>query len=186
MKVEINTIRLAARKLSPDQYILLALLYHKEYNKIINVFGKVKAKDIRNSLIPSKYILSGKETSFKKTIISANVAKLLGIRADKINFWQFYIAYPSKVGSRVLRAANPDSQLALKHKVKYLTKVKSITDHNRIVKATEAFIAKQRIAGKMQYLPAMETVLNNSLWEQWDTFIDTIGREGASWNSDTI
>ena len=55
-----------------------------------------------------------------------------------------------------------------------------------MVLATEAYVAKQRIAGKLQYLPAMETVLNNSLWEQWEEFVETVGEEGANWNTTTI
>ena len=187
MKLEIDTSRLASRGMSPDQYVLLGLLYHKEYNKIVRTFGKQRAIIIRNSLIPSKYILSDKTTTFKKTIISiANVSKLLGIRADKINFWNFYNIYPIRVGSRVLRAANPGSELAIKHEKKYLAKVKTLTDHKKAVEATEAFVNKQKIAGKLNYLPAMSTVLNNCLWQQWEEFIETVGSEGANWNTDDI
>ncbi len=187
MKFLLDTARITARKITPDQYILLGLLYHKEYNVIKKLFGKTKALELRNSLVGTKYILSNDKTLFKETIIStANVGKMLGIRSDKINFWQFYNAYPIRHGNRVLRAANSDSQLAMKHEKKYISKVKTKTDHERAVKAIEAFVAKQRISGKLQYLPAMETVLNNALWEQWEGFIETIGEEGADWNSTNI
>ena len=32
----------------------------------------------------------------------------------------------------------------------------------------------------------METVLNNSLWEQWEVFIQPEGVEEQDWNSDQI
>ena len=187
MKFIIDTTRLIARKLSADQYILLGLLYHKEFDIIKKLYGKANSLKIRNSLVCTKYILSDGNTKFKDTIISnAQVSKMLGIRSDKINFWEFYVVYPMKHGNRVLRAANPDTQLALKHEKKYLLKVKSKKEHEKIIKATEAFITKQRLANKLQYLPAMETVLNNALWEQWEGFIDTVGEEGANWNTTTI
>jgi hypothetical protein len=186
MVVEINTKHLANNKITPDQYILLTLLYHKEYEDIEKVFGRNKAMTVRNSLIYTKYLLSA-HTKFKETTLSQNaVKKLLRIKSDKINFWTFYIEYPIKVGSRVLRAASPDSQLALKHEKKYLTKIKNIKEHKLAIKAVNAYISRQRLVNKLQYLPAMETVLNNNLWEQWEGFIESTGKEGASWNTTTI
>ena len=186
MNVKIDTNKLARNKITPDQYVLLALLYDKQFDKIQKLFGRNKAILLRDGLISSKYILNG-GTKFKDTLISkSNVGKLLGIRSDKINFWEFYIAYPIKHINRILRAANPDSQLALKHERKYILKVRTKKDHEKAVEAIEAYVARQRLSGKLQYLPAMETVLNNALWEQWEEFIEKIGEEGANWNTTTI
>ena len=114
------------------------------------------------------------------------VEKLLGIRSDQINFWSFYNEYPVKVGSRVLRASGPTTTLALKHEKKYLARVKTIEQHQQAIKAVECFVAKQRQANKLQYLPGMDVVLNNNMWEQWEVFIENSGEEGKEWNSDTI
>jgi hypothetical protein len=176
MKLNIDTNRLISRGLSANQFVLLALLYNKEFDKIKKLYGIEEAIKVRNTLTDTKYILSKNNVKFKETIISnSNVGKMLGIRSDKINFWEFYNVYPIRHGNRVLRAGNPDSQLAIKHEKKYL-----------LIKAIEAFVAKQRLVGKLQYLPAMETVLNNALWEQWEGFIQTVGDEGADWNSTNI
>jgi len=184
MNIDVN--RLIRNNILPNQYVLLALLYDKQFTKIEKLFGKKKALLIRDSLISTKYLLTEK-TKFKDTAISkSNVGKLLGVRSDKVNFWEFYNAYPIRHNNRVLRAANPESQLAIKHEKKYFLKVRTKKDHEMAVKATEAFVAKQRLVGKLQYLPAMETVLNNALWEQWEVFIQTVGKEGADWNTTTI
>ena len=184
MNIDVN--KLIRNNVLPNQYVLLALLYDKQFTKIQKLYGKEEAILIRDSLVSTKYLLTDK-TKFKETIISkSNVGKLLGIRSDKVNFWEFYNAYPIRHSNRVLRAANPDSQLALKHEKKYFLKVRTKRDHQLAVKATEAFVAKQRLTNKLQYLPAMETVLNNALWEQWEMFIETVGKEGANWNTTTI
>jgi hypothetical protein len=187
MKINIDANELVNRKLSVDQFVLLVLIHNKEFNLIENLYTVEKALEIRNSLTDTEYMLSKNDIKFKETIISkSNVGKMLGIRSDKINFWEFYNVYPIRHGNRVLRAANPDSQLAIKHEKKYLLRIKLQKNHEKAVKAIEAFVAKQRLVGKLQYLPAMETVLNNALWEQWEGFIQTIGDEGAGWNTTTI
>jgi hypothetical protein len=50
----------------------------------------------------------------------------------------------------------------------------------------EAFVAFQKRSNKLQYLPNMETVLNNSMWENWEVFIQSEGKEEQEWNTQTI
>jgi hypothetical protein len=172
--------------LTPNQLVLLKLLYYNDIENIIAIFGKNEALIIRNSLIGSNYILSG-NTKFTETILSKkNIEKLLDIRADEINFWEFYNCYPIKVGPRVLRSAGPTSQIALKHEKKYLTRVKTIEAHQQAIKAIQSFVTKQKQANKLNFLPNMETVLNNSMWEQWEIFVQDNGVEEQEWNNDQI
>lgn len=162
------------------------MLYEKDLDNIIDIFGKKEALDIRNTLLDTDYILSD-NNRFTDTVISVkNVEKLFGIRGDKINFWEFYNCYPVKVGARVLRASGATSQLALKHQKKYLNRVKTKDAHENAIKAVESFVAKQKQANKLMYLPNMETVMNNSMWEQWQVFVQTNGVEEQEWNSDLI
>tara|TARA_R110000868_G_scaffold248084_2_gene504466 strand:+ start:502 stop:1065 length:564 start_codon:yes stop_codon:yes gene_type:complete len=187
MKLEIDLNKLKRSFLSPNQYILLYLIYYKEFERIKELFTKVEATLIRDSLVGTKYILSQTNTKFSDTILSiSNVGKLLDIRSDQISFVEFYSIYPMKVGSRILRAGSVDTVLGQKHEKKYLSKVKTIDAHREIVASTEAFVAKQRVSGKLPYLPAMETVLNNAMWEQWVTFVQHSGEEGANWHEDSI
>ena len=121
------------------------------------------------------------------TIVSKNhIEKLFGIRSDQINFWEFYQCYPIRVGTRVLRASGSIAQVAKKHEKKYLSRIKRTDQHLLAIQATEAFISQQKRANKLQYLPNMETVLNNSMWEQWTVFIQENGVEEQEWNSDQI
>jgi len=161
-------------------------LYYNNIENIVEIFGKTEALNIRNSLINSDYILSG-DTKFTETILSKkNIEKLLNIRADNINFWEFYNCYPVKVGPRVLRSAGPTSQIALKHEKKYLSRVKTIAAHQQAINAIQSFVSKQKRANKLNFLPNIETVLNNSMWEQWDVFLEDSGTEEQEWNNDQI
>jgi len=161
-------------------------LYDKDYINIDKIFGKDQAIAVRNSLQDTSYILS-EEGLFMDTIISKDqVEKLFGIRGDRINFWEFYQCYPVRVGNRVLRASGDIAQVAKKHEKKYLSRVKRTAQHELAIKATEAFVSMQKRVGKLQYLPNMETVLNNCMWEQWEVFIQDKGVEEQEWNSDQI
>lgn len=187
MELKIDSKILEKSNLDPNSIFLLFLLYHKQFDDIKNIYGIPKAISIRNSLIDTPYLLSNSSTLFKETIISkSNIEKLFGIRSDTINFWEFYNEYPIKVGSRILRAAGPTSQLALKHEKKYLARVKTIEQHELAIKAIKAFVAKQKASNSLNYLSNMETVMNNSSWEQWEVFIEKFGEESSTWNVDKI
>jgi len=186
MEIKLILSKLKSSQLTPNQVVLLNLLYNKRFDDIADIFGHQQAIEIRNSLLGSPYILS-KQSKFTETILSKNqVEKLLGIRADQINFWEFYNCYPVRVGTRVLRSAGPTTQVALKHEKKYLARVKTTKQHELAIKAITAFVAKKKSVGELKFLPNMETVMNNSMWEQWEIFIDPEGSEEQEWNTDTI
>lgn len=186
MEIVLNVSKMKSCQITPNQLVLLYLMYYEKFEDILVIFGKERALAIRNSLESSDYILS-QGTRFRETLLSKkNVEKLLGIRSDQINFWEFYNCYPVKVGTRVIRAAGPTTQVALKHEKKYLTRVKTIQQHQLAIKAISAFVAKKKLANELQYLPNMETVMNNSLWEQWEVFIQETGKEEQEWNTEAI
>jgi len=186
MKIHLTLELLQQSSLTPNQIVLLQLLYNKDYLNIEKVFTKELALKTRNSLESTTYILS-KGGMFMDTIISnGEIEKLFGIRGDQINFWEFYQCYPVRVGTRVLRASGDIAQVAKKHEKKYLSRVKRTAQHELAIKAIEAFVSLQKRANKLHYLPNMETVLNNSMWEQWAVFIQDKGVEEQEWNSDQI
>jgi hypothetical protein len=187
MKLNVTVEDMVKHKLLPNQVMLLLFLYHKDYASCRDLFGKELSIELRNSLVSTDFILSDETTMFKDTLLSKkHVEKLLGIRGDNINFWEFYNCYPVKVGTRILRAAGNATQVAQKHEKKYLARVKTIAAHEKAIKAVEAFVNKKKAAGELKFLPNMETVMNNSLWEQWEVFIEEKGKEGQDWNSTTI
>ena len=186
-EMTLNLSKLIDEKLSPNQGVLLYLLYFREFDLIKTIFSIREAIAVRNSLLGTKFILSDECTKFTETILSNDaVTKLFDLKSDSINFWEFYNEYPVNFGSRFLRASGPTAQLALKHQKKYLARVKSKKAHDAAINALKVFVNKQKVTGKLQFLPMMETILNNSLWETWDVLAEVAGQEGAEWNSDTI
>jgi hypothetical protein len=143
MVVEIDLNKLKRTGLSANQFVLLYLLYYKEWELTKELFSLADAMLIRDSLVETKYILStSKSVKFKDTIISMpNVTKLLGIRSDKIAFTDFYLCYPIRVENRVLRAKNVDTVQGRKHEKKYLLKIKTLKDHEAAVNAIKAYIS---------------------------------------------
>jgi uncharacterized HAD superfamily protein len=174
-------------KLTPNQMLIIYLIYYKQFENISEIFGKLEALKIRNSLVNTQFILSGANQKFTETILSnKHVEKLLDIRIENINFWEFYNCYPIKIGSRVLRSSGSNSQIALKHEKKYLSRVKTKERHELAIKSITVFVSKQKQANKLEFLPNMETVMNNSMWEQWEVFIEETGKEGQEWFNETI
>jgi hypothetical protein len=189
MKIEIDLNACVRHNLTPDEYCLLYLLYHKDFERIEKVFGKLEAVIIRNriQMMHPEFILNREKVSFKQTILSSkNVCKLLNIREEEVRFIEFYNLYPVRVGSRVLRAADVDTVIGKKHETKYLKRVKTKEQHEQAKKAIAVFVAKQKQTGKLAFLPAMETVLNNSMWESWKSLIDVAGTEQKDWNEESI
>lgn len=188
MKIEININTLTSSKLTPNQYVLLHLLYYKDFETIKKIFTKHQALRALDSFYTNyrKFFLKFDYDIEKIILSNVTVGKLLGIKGDNINFWEWYNEYPVKVGTRILRASGPTTQLALKHEKKYLSKVKTEEQHQKAIKATTTFVAKQKMSGKLDYLPNIETVLNNAMWENWEVLIDKKGEENGQWNSTTI
>jgi len=173
MQITLNLSTLKKKLLSPDQAIVLYLLYYENF------------LELRNSLEDSDYILS-KDGKFTQTIISKkHVEQLFQLRNANINFWEFYNSYPIRIGSRVLRASGETAQVSEKHKKKYLAKVKTIEAHQTAVASIQAFVSYQKRANKLNYLPNMETVMNNAMWEQWEVFINE-SNNGEEWNTQVI
>jgi hypothetical protein len=183
--MEVNLRKCRTYGISPDEYVLIILLQEKKLDIIKALFNKQKALDLRSNLIEKGFVISEENCIFKDTILSSKkVNKLLGIKHEAINFWQFYSLYPIKFAGRVFRAANPDSKQALKHEKKYLKAVTTLEDHEHAIKCLNAFVSVKRARGELAFLPMMETVLNNNSWEQWEVFINEEKEE--NWNNDTI
>jgi hypothetical protein len=181
-KFEVNLLKCKLNNITPNDYVLLYLMHYKKYPDIEKIFGRDLAVSTRNVLTNTKYILSDTTTTFKETVLSGNVKKLLDIKDDIINFWEWYLIYPQKFDGRIFRAANPESKIAKDHKRKYLSKVKSIEEHVEICERTRNFVELKRQKGELQYLYQIDRVLNNNMWEQWDG----LKVKSKTWNQTTI
>lgn len=188
MEIVMKTSILRKNSITPNQAFFLYLFVYKDWKSLKETFTRNKAEEVRNSLVDTIYIITDDtDCRVKDTVVSTkNVQKLFGIKSEAIPFVEFYNKYPIRVGSRVLRAADIDTVIGKKHEKKYLSKVKNKEQHNRAVEATESFVDKQKSVGKLQYLPNMETVLNNAMWESWVSLIETKGKEGQEWNDEVV
>ena len=77
MKIEIDLIRLKKENLSVDQFIILKLLYLKQYSIIKDFYGVKEAISIRNSLCFTPYLLSGTDIKFIDTLLSKENTEVL-------------------------------------------------------------------------------------------------------------
>lgn len=187
MKLELNEQVLLKFNITPQQFIVLHGLYYSNYYWIESILGRSNAISIRNELVNSKFVTSDLDVKFKQTELNNDeVRKLLGIKGEDINFWEWYVIYPIKVGTRVLRATTNTAKLAEKHQEKYLKRIKTQEQHEKAILATEAFIDAKRRAGELKFLPNIETVLNNATWEIWQELVQTKGQESMNWNDTSI
>ena len=187
MITHIDIEKLLEYKLTPHQFMFLHAVYYKDFSYVLQMLTKKQVSDVRDSLLDTDFIISDGTEIPPNTIISKQeVEKLFGIHVDIVDFDEWYHIYPIKVGSRVLRAVSDTSILYKKHKSKYFKKIKTKEQHIKAIRATEAFIASQKQASKLQFLPNIETVLNNATWETWEALVSTAGEEGKVWNSKDI
>lgn len=187
MITHISIEKLVDNKINPYQFMFLHAVYYKDFNYILQMLTKKQVSEVRDSLLNTKYILSDDSVTPPNTIISkVEVERLLDIHVELVDFDEWYHVYPIKVGTRVLRATSSKALLYKKHKEKYLKKIKTKDQHSQAIRATEAFVASQKAANKLQFLPNIETVLNNATWENWEALVDTAGEEGKTWNSTNI
>lgn len=174
MVIEVDLKLLRQEGLTLIQYYVLYFLYYKEYDVCAEMIGKKLSVYTRNQLVGTKFILSDTTAKFTETALSLdNVKKLLGLYKEKINFWEWYQIYPIRVGARVLRSAKDSSASSKKHRDKYLSRVKTQEQHQKAIAATEAYIAVMKQANKLNFLPNIETVLNNSKWQDWEVYLET-------------
>lgn len=90
----------------------------------------------------------------------------------KVDFEAFYTKYPMKTpNGRRLRASvkngtsyTKDFETCYK---KYVTIVKSIDEHENIIKATETLLYDYKRRGSTDYLQNMETFINQRTWEKY-------------------
>jgi len=186
LKLDLN--KLSRNDIRPDQYVILAIIYYKDWETAKKLFSLPEAIALRNSLVNTKFILDKSfDKRFSETVLStSNVEKLLGVRSDNINFLEFFNEYPMKVGNRILRPKSSDTIEGKKLEKKYLLKVTTLDQHHRAVEATKAFVRKQKIASKMQFLSGLEVVINNAKWESWEVFVTRFGEGKSADHIDSI
>lgn len=182
-KLEVDLLKCQLNNITPDDYVLLFLMHFKDFKKIEGLFGREKALELRKNLIDTKYIISKEEVPFISTILSRHVKDLLDIQNIDYIFWDWYKIYPHKVQDRILRSVGQGTKKAKDHEKSYRKQVKSVEEHLEICKRTKQFVEMKRKASSLQYLPAIDTVINGRLWEEW---VDLAPKHDIPWNHRSI
>ena len=115
----------------------------------------------------------------KRFIKSIDDVIYFTIKAEKlfadevVNFEELFNLYPYQTpGDRVLRTKNKDLlgkptrdyQTLSK---KYLGMIKNVELHNNVLQWTKNMLASYKSKGSLEYLPKMETFLNQKMWEKF-------------------
>jgi len=94
-------------------------------------------------------------------------------------FWEIFGTYPIKVYNgnvtRILRASSPESKEAKECLRKYNAKVKNLPKHKHILKCLEIELAMRKKEKNLGYMQKLVTWLNQSSWEQYESFVDEAG-----------
>lgn len=164
--MNISTEFLYTKGISPNQYIILTLLWSKNYNELTRLLTLVDKKKELSELITKKYIL--KEDPI--TINNKLVRELLKI--DGNFFWELFTSYPIHVnsngGKRMLRPVSHESKKALEIQKKYNKEVTDISKHTHILKCLDIELKERRKSNSFAYMSALETYVNNCGWENYE------------------
>lgn len=165
--ITINIAEITELKLTPNQYVYLAVLYDQGY-KVANILAKI-SKEEKKLLITEDFIyedLFGNIGMHDKTI---NIFK--GEASTDSLFDELYKTFPRKVpdgkgGFRVLRADSLDSKDAKTCKKKYLEIIKNdVSAHKKIINALGTELRARK--NSMQYMNNLETWLNQRVYEKY-------------------
>lgn len=175
MLIQIETENLIKEKITPNDYIILKLLFDKNYEILKQLF---------NSDIMSNLIILENEGYLKVTCDELDWSKIstqVTLRQKTIDlfivkqtgFYEFWSKYPVKVGSRVLKAQDIDSKEALMCRDKW----NRITQKNPIkealiIKGLEIELEIRRKSNQLPYMQLVTTWLNQQTWEKYTHLIN--------------
>ena len=164
MLVEIDLVMLAREDLNINEFLTLKKAYNNLNGTDLPFFSEEKSI---NSLITKNY--------FKKEESGLSLtAKAIRLVADEVvKFEELFDMYPHKTpNGRILRTlkkeyrGKPTVDFA-RLKNRYLKKVKNQELHEDVLNATKAMISDYTRRGSLNFLPLMETFVNQNQWERY-------------------
>jgi len=184
--IEISVSKLVENKISPSEYCILSLLYHKQYIKLKEIFALgVVDFDLLTKLESNHFIklIESKdklmESFFFESInLRSKGLSLFEIDSNYSKFLDLWNRYPIKVntetGIRTLRPANPESDEG-KHCYKKWKEI--VGSHpekaDHMIKALERQLIEER--GNLAYFRQFIVWLNKRIYQRYssDTKIET-------------
>ena len=176
VKLLIDMELLKKSTLSTPAFIVLSILYNfpeedvKNKKKLLQGFEEVYFVELSKKHYLVKYSMDFNKFSFVPNNHKINT--LFSFDEGKINFDEIFDIYPAKVrnkfnGERPLRPAGKDAVKYSVLKNKYLKKVKTVTEHNLIVKALQYQLMSLKKSNSLMFLQGMEVWVNQSTLELW-------------------
>ena len=183
MLVEIDLVKLLRHELNVNEYLTLI----KAYNNL-NDKEDIPFFSDENSLesLVTKEWLSKRDGGLDLT---KKAIMLVGDEA--VEFDELFMLYPAKTpDGRILRSTNKEfrGRLTREYKVlkaKYLKKVRNVEMHTLVLDGTKKMLQDYKKRDSLNFLPLMETYMNQNQWERYITDEPTTGRTSFGSRSNT-
>lgn len=168
-EININLIQLLKLNLSVNEYLTLVKL--KLLNEDIKLQFSTTEAHI-TSLVEKGFLeIVGENIQFSDK--GLKVFKQAGVAISEEDFKKFYELYPMRTpGGRRLRASSNgvSGRMPKDYEVcyrKYSNQVKSLEQHDEVMKATQMMIYDYKRRGASEFMQNLETYLNQRSWEKY-------------------
>ena len=185
--IEININKLIENKISPSEYCILSLLYHRQYSKLKEIFVSkiinfdlllvLEANHFVKLIEPFEFIWSEiikkpdiSDSTFESINLRSKAFALFEINSDYLKFLDLWNRYPIKVNSekgiRTLRPANPESNEGKECYEKWKRIIGSHPERaDKMIKALERQLIEER--GNLAYFRQFIVWLNKRVYERY-------------------
>jgi hypothetical protein len=170
--ISVDLIKCKQNKITPNVYIFLFLSHHKDFDAIEKLFMQYEIINMQKICV-----LKGFTIDTEGKLLTSKGKQLLQAEKIELNFDEFFNEYPLKAGSRRLKPVSHDTYDYSDLRKRYLSKVKTETEHKIAVEGLIKMVEEHRLTSRMQYLPGLEVVINGRKWER---YIDNSDEENSS------
>lgn len=177
--IEIDLVEIEKNGLDINEYLTLYKINLNEQNENIPFYSSLS---IINKLQEKDFVII-KESDIK---LSKKALKLFPVKA--YDFDELYFLYPYiTLDGRVLRSKNKDIKGVMTRDYKTLSKkyysnVRTRIIHELVISATKKMVNDVRLNGKLNFLPKLETYINQKGWERYYDLKET----GLAYNTEKL
>lgn len=170
MIIEIDTDLLKEHKITANQFLIVSLVYKKEYGELEEIVEQIGFANEISNLVEKKIIHNGNpegEYDWSKIIIRDRFAEQ--IFGDFSVMWdEFWSTYPSSViRPEGNRGALKGSQKKMKEKYKRIVG-KDLKKHQHILRLLNFELKTRAMEDSMKYMKTLSTWLNNESWMDYE------------------
>lgn len=168
-EININLVQLLKLNLNVNEYLTLIKL------KLLSDDIKLQFSTTEaylTSLIEKGYLeVVGENIQFSDK--GMKVFKQAGVTISEQDFMKFFTLYPMRTpGGRKLRASSNGvgGRMSRDYEVcyrKYCNQVKSLEQHDDVMKATQLMIYDYKRRGSSEFMQNLETYINQRSWEKY-------------------